>query len=218
MGSRFGTECGDPNWDPDTDINGDCVLNILDLSITGGNFMDSCPVPWAATQALQRMVVSTAQVALEPPTLDLVPGNTGVMTIAVTGAAGVYGAEAHLSFDPAVVEVVDADGGRPGVQIALGDLLSPDFVATNAVDNAAGTIDIALTQLAPTPPSDGEGALAVITFQAVATGTSPISFSDLILADSDGGQMPAEVQGGTVNVSGDRYRIYLPVVVRSWGP
>lgn len=80
--------------------------------------------------------------------------------------------------------MVDGKRSKREVQLNLGDLLSPDLAATNSVDNTAGTIDIALTQLAPTPPSDGEGALVVITFQA-SVRTSPISFSELILADSE---------------------------------
>jgi hypothetical protein len=43
MGSRFGSQCGDPDWDPLSDINADCVLNIQDLAIGGGNFGRECP-------------------------------------------------------------------------------------------------------------------------------------------------------------------------------
>jgi hypothetical protein len=137
------------------------------------------------------------------------------MTITVSGATDLYGAEAHLTFDPTIIEVVDTDGGRSGVQVALGDVLSPDFVATNSVSNTAGTIDLALTQLAPTPPSDGEGALAIITFQAVSTGTSPVEFTSVILADPEGMQIPSDVVGGTIEVGDGRHQIYLPLVLRS---
>jgi hypothetical protein len=42
MGGRFGSQCGDPDWDARLDINADCQLNILDLSIAGGNFGQEC--------------------------------------------------------------------------------------------------------------------------------------------------------------------------------
>jgi hypothetical protein len=215
MGSRFGSGCGDPDWDLPSDINGDCTLNILDLSIAGGNFNRTCPTPWTAIQAAAASARSSAQVQMEPSPLNLVPESTGVMTITVTGATGLYGAEAHLSFDPDVVEVVDADVEKEGVQVALGDLLSPDFVALNQADNAAGTIDVALIQLAPTPPSDGDGALAAITFRMVGTGTTPITFTDVILADPDGGRISAEVSGGTVRGEDvGMESLYLPLVVK----
>jgi hypothetical protein len=218
MGGRFGTACGDPDWDSASDINDDCTLNILDLTIVGGNFSRSCPTPWVGVHTFDADVRNKAQVGLEPSELTLSPGSTGVMTISVSGASGLYGAEAHLTFDPSVVEVVDADGSKPGVQVALGDLLSPDFVAVNSADNGLGTVDLALTQLSPTPPSDGEGALAMITFRGVATGTSTIEFDSAILADPDGEPIAADVHGGTVNVGGERVHIYLPAVIRSWAP
>jgi hypothetical protein len=77
-----------------------------------------------------------------------------------------------------------------------------------------GTIDLALTQLAPTPPSSGEGALAFVTFRAVSTGTSAIDFSSVILANSEGMQIPADEVGGMVEVGGGKYEIYLPIVQR----
>jgi ABC-type transport system substrate-binding protein len=216
MGGRFGTACGDAEWDPLTDINDDCSLNVLDLTIAGGNFSRSCPTPWTEVYASEFATANAAQVGLEPSELTLSPGSTGVMTISVSGASGLYGAEVHLAFDPGVVEVVDADGGKPGVQVALGDLLSPDFVAVNSADNVSGIVDLALTQLAPTPTSDGEGALAMITFRGIATGTSTILFDSAILADPDGQPIAADVHGGTVNVGGERVHIYLPLVTRSW--
>jgi hypothetical protein len=218
MGSRFAGQCGDPGWDVTSDINADCALNVMDLSMAGGNFDRSCPVPWEDAQRAEAATLGTAQVKLQPSDLGLTPGDTGTVTIAVAGAAGLYGMEVHLTFDPSVVEVVDADAQKSGIQVALGDLLSPDFVATNMVSNTAGTIDVALTQLAPVPPSDGEGALAAITFRAVGIGASSLDFVSVILADAEGTRMPAEVQNGRIKVGGQEHKIYLPLVTNSGSP
>ena len=157
----------------------------------------------------------TAEVNLSPSPLHLPPGGTGELNLNVTGAPGLFGAEAHLTFDPSIVEVVDADLGQEGTQVALGDLLSPDFVAMNQADNVSGTVDIALTQLAPTPPCQGDGTLATITFQAVATGTSPVGFEELILAHVEGTEIPADVYSGTVEIAPAVYHhTYLPIVMR----
>ena len=42
MWSDVGSQCGDPNWDPYSDINADCVVNIQDVAIAGGNFGGTC--------------------------------------------------------------------------------------------------------------------------------------------------------------------------------
>jgi hypothetical protein len=43
LGGRFGSLCGDTDWDQRADINDDCAINILDLVLTGGNFNKTCP-------------------------------------------------------------------------------------------------------------------------------------------------------------------------------
>lgn len=88
--------------------------------------------------------------------------------------------------------------GKRGAQAALGDLLQPDLVASNSADNMASTIDTILAQLQPTPLSGGEGALPKTTFRAMATRTPPIDFTGVTLAEPDGAQIPADVEGGSV--------------------
>lgn len=46
MGARYGLQCGDPGWDEQADVNDDCTLDILDITITGGNYRAMSPVPW----------------------------------------------------------------------------------------------------------------------------------------------------------------------------
>jgi hypothetical protein len=46
MGSRFGLSEGDPGWDPQADINNDLTINILDIVLAAGNFLQTSPVPW----------------------------------------------------------------------------------------------------------------------------------------------------------------------------
>jgi hypothetical protein len=83
-----------------------------------------------------------AVVRLEP-----LPGQEGAGAIAVAihieNATRLYGAEVHLAFDPARLEVQDADPDTEGVQIQAGDFPSPDFVVQNQADNVKGTIDYA---------------------------------------------------------------------------
>ena len=65
----------------------------------------------------------------------------------------------RAKFDPAVLEVVDANPAQDGVQIVPGSFLKPDFVVRSLADNAAGTIWYASTQVSPTLPVSGTGVL-----------------------------------------------------------
>ncbi len=111
-----------------------------------------------------------------------------------------YGAEVHLTFDPAIVEVIDADAIAPGVQAANGGLLQePIFAAVNQADNTTGEIRFAATQLYPTAPASGSGALIVITMRAKSEGVSDLAFTFSRLATRDTDDLPVSLTtDGTV--------------------
>ena len=46
IGSRYLLSAGDPNFSTSADINADGTIDILDLTVAGGNFMEVCPVDW----------------------------------------------------------------------------------------------------------------------------------------------------------------------------
>jgi LysM repeat protein len=145
---------------------------------------------------------------IDPSSSEVAVGATTTVDIRVENVTGLYGAEVHLTFDPAVVEVVDANAGEDGVQIQPGTLLSPDFTAENAVDHVNGRIDFAIAQMAPHEPVSGSGVLATITLRGKAAGTSALSFSTtlptlpVILSDRDGEPISTGTQDGSVVVTG----------------
>lgn len=118
----------------------------------------------------------------------------------VNAVADLYGAEVQLTFDPAIIEVVDADTILPGIQVENGGFLQePIFAAINEADNTAGTIHFAATQLYPTAPANGSGALAVIKLRAKSAGTSDLDFTFTRLATRDTDELPATSVDGTVS-------------------
>lgn len=137
------------------------------------------------------------------PALTLTPDSASVkvgqpltITLQAENVSGLTAAEAHLAFDPAVLEVVS---------IQHGGFLQPDFVVQNVFDNTAGTIDYAVAQL-NRPVADGSGALLVIEFRAKAGGDASIRFRSTpaategaLLADAEGS--PIQVSLGESNVS-----------------
>ena len=147
---------------------------------------------------------------LHPSAASLALGGTLSLELRALDVTDLYGVEAHLAFDPAVLEVVDADAAAPGVQVELvGSFIRPDFVAQNAADNSRGTIDIAFVQVntedKPAVPATGSGTLARIEFRAKAAGTSAISFREFILSGVTNGEVhaiAARAEGSRVTAQG----------------
>jgi hypothetical protein len=133
---------------------------------------------------------------LTPDSSSAKVGQLLTITLQAENVSGLIAAEAHLAFDPTILEVVS---------IQHGSFLQPDFVVQNVFDNTAGTIDYAVAQLNRSA-AEGSGALLVIEFRAKAGGDASIGFRSTpaategaLLADADGS--PIQVSLGESNVS-----------------
>lgn len=152
--------------------------------------------------ALPAAAASTV-ISLGNGVLEVSAGQTASLPVTVADVQDLYGVEIHLQFDPAVVQVADADANTDGVQVAAGGFLAADFVAQNRADNQAGTIDYAATQINPSEPKRGSGTLLTIQFQGVGAGrTSELEVIDQILSTLDGEIIPATVVSGEIRVNG----------------
>jgi hypothetical protein len=110
------------------------------------------------------------------------PGETPVyvgtemtVTVFLSDVGNLYGAQLALSFDPAVLQVINDNGGLPGIQITPGDCPVTNFVMGNTADNGTGVIDYGVTQLNPTPPVSGNCAVASIHFETLTATTATLS-------------------------------------------
>lgn len=139
-------------------------------------------------------------VVISPSSHEIDVGTTTTVDIRIENVTGLYGGEVHLTFDPTLVEVVDADAGTAGVQIQPGTFLKADFTAQNVVDQEAGKIDFAISQMAPNEAVSGSGVFATVTFQGKASGTSAISFVSAILSSQEGEAISHSTQNGNVVV------------------
>ncbi len=155
-----------------------------------------------SVSAESNAVQGTAQVSLVPASATINIGETVAVEIRISNVSNLFGADVRLTFDPDVLEVVDANSLVPGVQIAPGNF--PDisggrgFVAENSVNN--GNIGYAVTLLSPATPVSGAGTLATITFRGKNPGTSNISFTSVLLSDPNANQIPAASSGGSITV------------------
>lgn len=138
--------------------------------------------------------LSGAVVRCDPAVVAGQPGQQLTLSLYVENVVDLYGVEMELSFNPAIAQVVDAAPGTPGVQIQpLAGFLSPDFVVRRSADNAAGIIQYAATQVAPSTPVSGSGAVAAVTFQSVSNGTFSMPYTDVLLSSIDGTPIDATV-------------------------
>lgn len=157
-----------------------------------------CGLLWPAWPALAQ---TGTVIRLDPAPAAIGEGQTAAVAVRIEDVSDLYGFDIRLSFDPAVVEVVDADPATPGVQIRPGDLLKLDFVAKNVVDNEQGMIWFALTQVNPSAPVSGSGDAFFVTFRAKQPGAaSPLAFTYTKLAAAGGVEIVASPEDSEIRV------------------
>ena len=127
---------------------------------------------------------------ISPNQLWLRPRNTGRTEVWVQYPAGtgLVGIEFVITFDPTLVQVMDADPTAPGVQIGLGTCFAGKdyFIGRNWVNNDDGRIEFAVTLYQPAFPIEGCCSAASITWRALVAGWSPIHFESSKLVDYEG--------------------------------
>jgi hypothetical protein len=160
------------------------------------------PIPLTIENgSITGVIPSNTTLVIHPASTDLVINGTAAVDIMVNNVSNLYGLELTITFNAAKVEVVDADPGIAGIQIQKGVCPSPDFIIQNTVNNAAGTLSYAVTATSPSPPCNGSGKVATITFRGLAVGSSiPVHFSYSLLSDPNGQPIPHSTQDGSLTV------------------
>jgi len=146
---------------------------------------------------------SDTVIRIAPPTQQATVGDATVIEIWVDDVVDLMGADIQIQFNPAILQVVDFDGSKDGIQIEPGYFLAPDFVVTNDVNNQAGLISYAVSQVDPTLPAGGSGVLAKISFLPIAAGSSSLDFTktQLVVIINDSAQeIMVTAQAGQINV------------------
>jgi hypothetical protein len=124
----------------------------------------------------------------------------GVTQVEVVDIENLYGTEFQIEYDPVVVEVVDADPGTDGVQVAPGDVFAGGnaFVVENSADS--GVITFIASRRLPDPAFNGTGSLVEITWRGNTRGESPVDLTSVKLSDPEGIELNATPLDGTIRV------------------
>ncbi|MCC7358801.1 MAG: hypothetical protein IT317_04960 [Anaerolineales bacterium] len=138
----------------------------------------------------------------EPAAISTLYTSPTTFDLYVQDAVDLYGVDFQLTFDTSLAQVGDDDGVAAGVQITpLWGFLSTGYVVKRTADNTAGTIWYAATQLYPTAPVTGSGAVARVTLLPQASGTFTLTFTNAQLARTDGSFIPVTSQDCAVTLT-----------------
>jgi hypothetical protein len=150
---------------------------------------------------ISALAQSGTSIAFSPNPATVSGCGTTRVEIWINDPVELYGADVRFSFNPAVLEVVDADPSTSGINLEVGDLLDPTyrFIVRNEADNVAGTVIFAGSQLRPAMPVNTSGVLAVITFRAKSSGSSVLDFTYTKLATRNGDPIAHTRTDGAVN-------------------
>ncbi len=122
----------------------------------------------------------------DPSQITVAKGNTFVVNLLISGAQNVYSVPVQLNYDPAKLQMVN---------ISNGGFLSQDGQAVALVhreDDTTGTLQITATRPPGAGGVSGQGAVVTMTFQAKASGQTPLTITR-------GGARDPGLQAITVN-------------------
>ena len=153
-----------------------------------------------------------------PPALGLKPDAQATVDVRVDNVQGLYGLEFQLVFDPDIIQVIDADPDKEGVQVKPADWWRDGFVAVNRVDTGNGRIEFAATLLRPALAVNGNRVVATIPFAARKTGTSSLNVKSATLSTRNAEAIPYTQQTGQVWVNASGQAPNVQAGTRSAGP
>jgi general secretion pathway protein D len=144
------------------------------------------PAQPAANPAAAPGQQGSANFLFDPGQITAQKGNTFVVNLLISGAQNVYSVPVQLNYDPAKLQLVN---------VSNGGFLSQDGQAVALVhreDDTTGTLQITATRPPGAGGVSGQGAVVTLTFQAKASGQTPLTITR-------GGARDPGLQAITVN-------------------
>jgi len=215
---RWGSQVGDPEYDPLYDLDGDGDIDIVDVALVAAAWGNTCDDPGTTSQGGGARVLSATLLSTglrtEPASAAALVGDPVTLQVWIDEALDLGSFEFTLTYDATRLSLAPDD-------VVLGDFLGSTGRSTTAmgpqivVDGGVGTLNFGGMTLGATPPGpDGSGVLAEITFTAVAGGEADVSLVSAQVTDTTGASLQQmALQGATVNISASP-RSFVPFVKR----
>ncbi|HWY21788.1 MAG TPA: cohesin domain-containing protein [Candidatus Acidoferrum sp.] len=134
-----------------------------------------------------------ANFLFDPGQITATKGNTFVVNLLISGAQNVYSVPVQMNYDPAKLQLVN---------VSNGGFLSQDGQAVALVhreDETTGTLQITATRPPGSGGVSGQGAVVTLTFQAKASGQTPLTITRG--GARDPGQQAITVNGAQASVT-----------------
>jgi general secretion pathway protein D len=113
----------------------------------------------------------TPSFSFDPSTVQATKGNTFAVNLAISGAQNVYSVPVQLNYDPKILQLLN---------VSNGGFLSQDGQAVALVhreDDTLGQVTITASRPPGSGGVTGQGTVVTLTFQAKATGQSPLTIT-----------------------------------------
>jgi|CXWL01.1.fsa_nt_gi hypothetical protein len=141
--------------------------------------------------------------SMSPSNIYLDQGDAIAITIILGGGQDVHEVHFVLSYDPAVVQVVDAHGGIPGVQLLQGPF-PPSSAPGTMLQNIASGGTITYQYVLPAGQmATGSGTVATAQFIAIGDGSANFAWQTLQIVDDAGTPYTANGTVATLLVGQD---------------
>lgn len=141
---------------------------------------------WGSAQAQ-----ATVSVTATPNPVNV--GSSVQVSVNITGALDLYAYQFSLLFNPSVLQ---ATGSSDGSFLSGGGSV---FFVPGTIDNTAGSISFtAASLLGQLPGVNGNGTLATLNFNVTGFGSSALNFANVVLVNSELGDLPAQFVNGAV--------------------
>lgn len=149
----------------------------------------SVPVKWPLVETSPPIVM------IDPPQLAVDPGITFTTGVSIREALDLGAYEFEIGFDPSVIQVVNVEDGG-----FLGSTGRMVFTVEPEIDNLKGTVAFAAASGGTAPGPEGDGELAVVTWEAVGVGTTHLDLREVIVLDTTVTEQTVTAEDGRVQV------------------
>jgi general secretion pathway protein D len=131
--------------------------------------------------------------AVTPGSAAQTVGSTFQMAVVASNARDLYSVPLQVQFNPALMSLVNVDSGE-----FLGRDGQP--VAVVHRDEGNGNVTVSISRPPAVRGVDGQGAVCVLTFKAIAAGDSQVSLTKVGAKNSTEGNLPAVGSQATVHI------------------
>jgi len=131
-----------------------------------------------------------------------IPLNVSVeVPVEVRDVSELYAVDLTIRFDPAVLQVEDANPNQAGIQPGLATFLDAGMTLFNEVNNESGTVRFVMSQINPSEGKSGSGNLLVLYFVGKQAGTSSVSVEAVEFSNRFGEAIPVSGVDAQIVVS-----------------